>query len=103
MRLDYLMWWTRGMSLPPLASASPAGVPRAEAGVLGSPSTTTLFGDERVNSGLLSGVRLNAGIWSDSGRSCGWEFDFFGLESSSDAIRVGSDGDPVLRDPSPMR
>ena len=48
---DYLGWWAKGDKLPPLVSGSPAGTPRATAGVLGQPATTTLFGDRTVGEG----------------------------------------------------
>src|SRR5262249_11215773 len=32
---DYLLWWMRGASLPPLVTASPPGTGRRQAGVLG--------------------------------------------------------------------
>ena len=63
--VDYLMWWTRGASLPPLVSSSSIWVPRQQAGVLGESTTDVVFGDERVNGDLHSGVRLNAGVWLD--------------------------------------
>lgn len=57
-RLDYLMWWGRGQNLPPLVTTSPAGTLRAEAGVLGLPSTQVLFGDEPVGQDLRNGGRI---------------------------------------------
>ena len=66
--LDYLFWWTRGMSLPPLVTTSPAGTPLPDAGVLGEPATTVLFGDEQVSDELRSGFRFETGIWLD--RAC---------------------------------
>src|SRR5262245_8106792 len=46
---EYLLWWTKGDRLPPLLTTSPVGTPLANAGVLGRPGTSVLFGDERVN------------------------------------------------------
>src|SRR6516165_6120868 len=60
---EYLLWWMKGASLPPLITASPAGTPAAQAGVLGAPSTTILFGDTRVNDEVRSGVRFTLGGW----------------------------------------
>lgn len=35
---EYLLWWSKGNEIPPLVSSSPAGTPRADAGVIGSPA-----------------------------------------------------------------
>ena len=44
LRADYLMWFTTGTRLPPLVTTSPQGTPANQAGVLGAPGTTILFG-----------------------------------------------------------
>src|SRR5882757_945505 len=43
--MEYLAWSVKGDRLPPLVTTSPAGTPQAQAGILGPPSTTVLFGD----------------------------------------------------------
>ena len=55
---DTLLWWTRGTRLPALVTTSDAGTPRQQAGVLGLPSTSVLFGDETIGANVRSGVRL---------------------------------------------
>src|SRR5215831_18765845 len=45
---EYLLWWMKGASLPPLITASPAGTPSTQAGVLGAPTTTVVFGGAHV-------------------------------------------------------
>src|SRR5262249_50837045 len=52
---EYLLWWMKGDSLPPLITSSPAGTPQSQAGVLGAPGTAVLFGGSGVNSDLRSG------------------------------------------------
>ncbi|MCE9524663.1 MAG: BBP7 family outer membrane beta-barrel protein, partial [Planctomycetales bacterium] len=47
-RLEYLMWWGRGQNIPALVTTSPNGTPQNEAGVLGFPNTTTLFGNQGI-------------------------------------------------------
>src|SRR5258707_15873832 len=49
--MEYLAWSVKGDRLPPLVTTSPAGTPQAQAGILGPPSTTVLFGDSSVNGG----------------------------------------------------
>jgi len=53
--MEYLAWSVKGDRLPPLVTTSPAGTPQAQAGILGPPSTTVLFGDSSVNGGWRSG------------------------------------------------
>ncbi len=97
--LDYLLWWTRGMSLPPLVTTSPAGTPLPEAGVVGEPGTTVLFGDEQVNDGPRSGFRFETGLWLDRAGCDALQFDFFALESKNASYQAYSDGDPILARP----
>ncbi len=51
-RLEILGWNIFGDRLPALVTSSPAGTDPALAGRLGEPTTSVLFGGERVNSGL---------------------------------------------------
>ncbi len=97
--LDELIWWTRGASLPPLVTSAPAGSDRSDSGTLGNPATTVLFGDERVGGALRSGVRLDAGIWLDCGKTVGLGVDFFALESTSALFRGPSDDRAILARP----
>src|SRR5262245_27258846 len=55
---EYLLWWMKGAALPPLVTASPAGTPSTQAGVLGAPGTTVLFGGNSVNDEVRSGMRF---------------------------------------------
>jgi hypothetical protein len=59
---EYLMWWTKGRSLPPLVTTSPAGTAQAATGVL--PGATILFGNDNVGQNLGNGGgRLTFGKW----------------------------------------
>ena len=51
LRADYLMWWTSGMTLPPLVTT----------GTTTSPTSTVLFGNDIVNDGGRSGFRTTCG------------------------------------------
>lgn len=51
--VEYLHWWNKGRSLPPLASR----------GVV--PPSAVLFGNNDVGDDLKSGVRFTAGVWLD--------------------------------------
>jgi hypothetical protein len=99
-KIEYLMWWGRGRSLPPLVTTSFDGTPMADAGVLGEPSTTILYGNNDVGSDWRSGGRLTvgrqldeAGVWTAVGR-------FYGLGDSSDSYHAESAaGAPILARP----
>src|SRR5260370_18514070 len=78
--MEYLAWSVKGDRLPPLVTTSPAGTPQAQAGILGPPSTTVLFGDSSVNGDWRSGGRLSAGYWFYPQHRSGIEPSFFGLE-----------------------
>jgi hypothetical protein len=94
---DYLLWWMKGASLPPLVTTSPAGTPQSMAGVLGS-GTTVLFGDSNVNNDVRSGGRVTFGLWDACGK-CGLEFDFFMLGSDANEFAAASGGSPILARP----
>jgi hypothetical protein len=98
-RADYLLWWVRGASLPPLVTSSPPGTSIANAGVIGTPGTVVLFGDDRVNDDLRSGGRITAGWWLDACQHTGVEASFFMLESKAKNFVASSAGVPILGRP----
>jgi len=88
---EYLLWWLQGHELPPLVTASTAGTPRPEAGVLGQPHTQVLFGDGRVDDDARSGFRTTLGVrlghWFDALMESELQFDYLWLgdgQSSDD-------------------
>lgn len=85
-RADYLLWWTKGSPLPPLVTSSPDTTPIAQAGVLGQPGTTILFGDNDVNDEDRSGYRFSAGYWFDCCMCSGIEADYFQLDTKTDSF-----------------
>jgi putative beta barrel porin BBP7 len=97
--LEYLAWSVKGDRLPPLVTTSATGTPPAQAGILGPPSTTVLFGDSSVNGGWRSGGRLRAGYWFDPQHQSGIEASIFGLEQPSTGFSASSSGTPVLARP----
>jgi hypothetical protein len=97
--VEYLLWWMRGDPLPPLVTTSPAGTPQSQAGVLGAPGTTVLFGGSGVNSDLRSGGRFTLGSWLDDCQKFGVEADYFLLESKDTEFAASSGGSPILARP----
>ena len=99
LRADYLMWWTSGMNLPPLVTTSPAGTEIGQAGVLGQPGTTILFGGNTVDTDGRSGVRTTIGMWLDACHVWNLEFDYLTLGSRGSSFDQTSTGDPILARP----
>jgi hypothetical protein len=98
-RGEYLLWWTKSSPVPPLVTTSPPGTPATEAGVLGLPTTTVLFGGSDVSENPRSGGRLTLGYWVDEAQTLGIEGRFFGLEDRSTTFRAASNGVPILARP----
>jgi hypothetical protein len=96
---DYLNWSSRGDKLLPLVTTSPGGTPIAQAGVLGAPSTTVLFGNGRVADGWRSGVRVSGGYWFDPQHSEGIEAQVLFLGNESTEFSASSGGTPILAEP----
>jgi hypothetical protein len=98
-RAEYLVWWTDGMDLPPLVTTSPNGTLKEQAGVLGQPDTSILFGDSRLNNEARSGGRFTLGLWLDPCRSRGVEASYMVLDEETEQFDVSSTGDPILARP----
>lgn len=85
-RGEYLLWWTKGVNTPPLVTTSPAGTAQADAGVLGQPGTTTLFGGTDYTNSSRSGARFSIGKWFDPAECHGIEANYLTLGSKSDSF-----------------
>jgi hypothetical protein len=102
--VDYLGFWVKGNHVPPLVTTSPIGTPQAQAGVLGQPGTSILFGDQRLNTDMRSGARITAGAWlvgdvlavEGSYYALGTETTNYGITS---IFSNGSTSDPILARP----
>ena len=88
--VDYLGWSVKGDHLPALVTTSPVGTPLEQAGVLGAPGTTVLFGNSDVDGGWRSGGRLQAGYWFDPQHRSGVEVSFFDLQDKSTGFAANS-------------
>ncbi|MCU0874428.1 MAG: BBP7 family outer membrane beta-barrel protein, partial [Pirellulaceae bacterium] len=88
---DYLLWWTKGMEIPPLVTSGTTGA-------LGAPGTRILYGDETIFDDARSGFRVGLGSWFDCGRGYGLEGDYWMLGETTDHFRAASDsaGSPAL-------
>lgn len=100
LRGEALLWWTDGMHVPPLISASPPGTALADAGVLGTPGATILFGgNERLLNSPHVGWRVQGGGWLDCSKQVGLEGDYLDLPGFSERFSVASDGSDIISRP----
>lgn len=98
-RGEYLMWWNRNADLPPLATTNPVPTPRVDAGVLTTPSTAVLWGDDDVSNGMHSGGRFTIGAWSDPCEDLGVEATYLFLNRSSSRFEADGSTTPILARP----
>ena len=97
LRTEGLLWWTNDDSIPTLATSSPLGTPTADAGILGLPTTTRLFGDSLYGDARFGG-RVRFGTWADDCKH-GIDGSIWGLLNESDQNVWQSAGDPLLARP----
>ncbi len=98
-RGEALLWWTKGGQTPPLLTTSPASTPLAQAGVLGQPGTSVLFGDQELNQGLHGGARITFGTWFGCCQENGVEFSYMILGENTQSFSDASMGNPILARP----
>jgi hypothetical protein len=89
---EYLLWWIRGMPLPPLVTTGPASPTTPSPGAIGTPGTVVLFGGNDVDSGAFSGARFTAGFWLNGCHTVGIEGSYFFLGSRSNDFTTSSSG-----------
>ncbi|HVU85764.1 MAG TPA: BBP7 family outer membrane beta-barrel protein [Pirellulales bacterium] len=101
---DYLGFWVKGNHVPPLVTTSPLGTPQNQAGVLGQPGTSILFGDQRLNTDMRSGGRVTLGAWL-VGDVLAVEGNYYALGTETTNYNAtsifsnGSTSDPILARP----
>jgi hypothetical protein len=87
------------MDVPALVTTSPIDTDREEAGVLGQPGTTILFGDGGLNDDMRSGGRFALVGWFGPCRGVGFELGYAFLEQQGSGFQDASEGDPILARP----
>lgn len=98
LRGEYLAWWTSPLETPALVTTSPTGTPRNQAGFLGGPNTSTLFGGD-LNDSFRSGVRIQGGWYVDPSRYWAIGGDYYQLFGDGDSFSAASDGSTILARP----
>ena len=95
-RAESLLWWASDSDIPALATSSPLGTPIGDAGVLGLPSTTTLFGGSAFGD-LQAGGRIRFGTYATPCK-LGIDGSLWGVWDDDDSS-WSSDGDPAYARP----
>jgi hypothetical protein len=91
-RLEYLLWGTKGMQIPPLATTGPGA---SNPGILGQPGTVILFGNESINGDMRSGGRIALGTWLDDAQTWGLSGEYFGLADAGESFFAASNANGV--------
>jgi hypothetical protein len=97
--VEYLWWRTKGTYIPPLVTTSPPGTPQVDAGVLGRPGTSILFGDGDLFDTGRDGSRWVIGSWFGRKRRLGWEFEYLGLADEASTYSNASNGVDIIARP----
>ncbi len=92
---ELLLWATSGDTIPPLATASPAG----GAGIIGQPGTTILFGGGDAPGTMRPGGRFTVGVWFDPRQLDGIEASYLELALASPGVSVGNAAGTILARP----
>ena len=96
-RPEYLLWWSKGMDIPPLVTTST--ITTDGAGALNVPGTSILYGNSDILDGSRSGFRLRGGLWLDRCQWWGIEGEWLKLGDESDSFTASSDGSTLLARP----
>ena len=98
-RAEYLLWWTKGSDVPALVTTSPDGTAQANAGVLGQPETSILFGSSGLNADVRSGGRFTIGCCLEPTGQLNFEGSYLFLGASASQYDIASPGSPILARP----
>jgi len=98
-RVEWLSWWGKGNQVPPLVTTAPSNTARNEAGVLGAPGTSILFGDDGLNEGVSNGARFALDYWLSGDHALGLEFQYFFLGQNRNGFQADNNTYPVLARP----
>ncbi len=97
---EYLNWYSDGMRIPALVTTSnPSTTARANAGVLGLPTTSTLYGGNDILDDSRDGFRIRFGWWLASLPGWGIEGEYVGLGEETESFFRQSTGTPIIARP----
>ena len=96
---EFLLGFRKSRQVPALVTTSPPGTSQIDAGVLGKPFTTTLFGGDGLEDSPQPGGRGEIGVWLDPRARTGVGGSFTGLAKESVGFSASSDGSTILARP----
>jgi hypothetical protein len=88
---EFLLWFSKPNSLPPLVTTGTVGSVSSTAAV-GQEGTTIVFGQDTVDAGTRLGARLRIGAWLDAEETFGLEVSGFFAEPSGTHFGISSSG-----------
>jgi hypothetical protein len=98
-RGEFLAMFGKSASLQPLATTSSPSATRPQAGVLGQPTTSVLFGADDRDPGILPGGRFTLGYKCSPCAESGFEVTYMFLADESANFRATSDATPIIARP----
>jgi len=97
-KVDYLLWWRKGRSVPPLAITS-TDTNDLNNLRLGLDSTEVIFGGTTIGEDARPGGRITLGTWLDEAEYHGIEGRYWQLGNEEITFSASSDGDIPLGRP----
>lgn len=97
-RVEYLLWFSRGRNVPPLVTTSLVGTPASDAGILGLATTSVLYGNDPIGTDIRNGGRITVSHLFRDERTWG-DARFWGIEDSSETFFITGDNVPILAIP----
>ncbi|MHB1423963.1 MAG: BBP7 family outer membrane beta-barrel protein [Gemmataceae bacterium] len=99
---DYLMWWLRPAPAGPglLSTGNLTNPTSLGSGILGTPSSQVLAGNDNLNTGPYSGFRIGGGVMNCAG-TLGADASFFylGQQGTTESFSSDTNGNPLLARP----
>jgi len=96
---EYLLWWNKERTLPPLVTTSPDNTLIQDAGVLGVPGTAILFGNSQIGEDSDQGYRYGGGLWLNRDQTFGVGARYYRLDEEAINFAIASSGSPILARP----
>lgn len=97
--VEFVFLFPKGRDLPALVTTATAATPPSDAGALGFPNTSILYGADRVGDQFQAAGRITVGKWFDEEESIGLGVRFLGTEGDRGRFNLSSDENPIIARP----
>ena len=95
----YVMYWTKSVDMPVLATTSPVGTDPNVAGVLGEATTSVVFGGSSLLGDMRGGGQFEVGMWLDPAETASLEINYLFLGEKNDDFVGSQDNFAILARP----